>query len=45
LDAWSDLRSINLAEKYIEISTTAYDRSSLTLDVYRKKISFLEEQE
>lgn len=43
LDAWSDLKSINLAEKYMEISTTAYDRSSLILDVYRKKISFLKD--
>ena len=45
LDAWSDLKSINLAEKYIEISTTAYNRSSLALDAYRKQISFLEDQE
>lgn len=45
LDTWSDLKSINLAEKYIEISTTAYNRSSLTLDAYRKKISFPEDQE
>ena len=45
LDTWSNLKSINLAEKYIEISTTAYNRSSLALDTYRKKISFLEDQE
>ena len=45
LDTWSNLKSINLAEKYIEISTTAYNRSSLALHTYCKQMSFLKDQE
>lgn len=43
LDTWGDLLQIDLYQKYIEISSTAFNRGTLMLDNYRKLIRNIEE--
>jgi hypothetical protein len=37
LNAWEDLKTIDLSEVYIRISSTHFNRASLNLDYYRQK--------